>query len=167
MRSIAAMAIAVAMFSVCASKEGVAWQAAAPPPATQPTVAGVSPVQATNDAFEQQILKQIAGHEQEPAEKVFKNVQMMKTVPASRFLRIMNRGYSRALGVDCKHCHNEKDFASDEKRPKLAAREMAVMHRSINEQLNKMQNLQPRPQGTFINCSTCHRGAIDPVASDR
>ena len=37
----------------------------------------------------------------------------------------MNYGYSRALGVSCMHCHVEQDFASDEKRPKRAAREMA------------------------------------------
>ena len=127
----------------------------------------VSATQAINDDFVQKIMKQIAGHEQEPAEKVFKNVQIMKTAPAARFLLIMNLGYSRALGVDCRHCHNENDFSSDEKRPKRAAREMAAMHRSINEQINKMQNLELKPGGTFINCSTCHRGAVDPLASDR
>lgn len=61
----------------------------------------------------------------------------------------------------------EQDFSSDDKRPNRAAREMAAMHRSINDQLAKMQNLGPRPQGHFINCSTCHRGAVDPMASDR
>jgi hypothetical protein len=144
---------------------------AAPVPSQQNTAGTASPQanspQATNDAFVQQIRKQIAGHEQEPAEKVFKNIkiEVLKATPASRFVTIMDRGYSRALGVACTHCHDEKDFSSDEKRPKRAAREMAAMHRSINEQLNKMQNLQPKPNGTFINCSTCHRGAVDPTAT--
>ena len=124
-------------------------------------------VQEINDGFVQKITKQITGHEQEPAEKVFKNVQIMKTVPAARFLLIMNRGYARALGVTCTHCHVEQDFSSDEKRSKRAAREMAAMHRSINDQLAKMQNLEPNPEGHFINCSTCHRGAVDPLASDK
>ena len=124
-------------------------------------------IQETNDAFVQKIMKQITGHEQEPAEKVFKNVQIMKAAPAARFLNIMNLGYSRALGVACTHCHVEQDFSSDDKRPKRAAREMAVMHRGINEQLAKMKNLEPNPQGHFINCSTCHRGAVDPLKSDR
>ena len=123
-------------------------------------------VEETNDAFVEKIMKQIAGHEQEPAEKVFKNVKIMKTAPAARFLTIMNLGYSRALGVTCTHCHVETDFSSDDKRPKRAAREMAVMHRGINEQLAKMENLEPNPQGHFINCSTCHRGAIDPLKSE-
>jgi photosynthetic reaction center cytochrome c subunit len=135
----------------------------APPAAAAPAHKEPS-TQEINDAFVQQISKQIAGHEQEPAEKVFKNVQIMKTVPAARFLLIMNLGYARGLGVTCEHCHVKEDFSKDDKRPKRAAREMAVMHRSINDQLVKMQNLEPNPNGHFINCSTCHRGQIDPMA---
>jgi hypothetical protein len=136
-------------------------------PSTQAQPTAQGSVQQTNDAFVEKITKQIAGHEQEPAEKVFKNVQIMKNVPAGRLLLIMNLGYSRALGVTCTHCHVEQDFSSEDKRPKRAAREMAVMHRSINDQLAKMQNLEPNPQGHFINCSTCHRGAVDPMASEK
>ena len=135
----------------------------APPTAAAPATKEPS-TQEVNDAFVQRITKQIAGHEQEPAEKIFKNVQIMKTAPAARFLLIMNLGYARGLGVTCTHCHVEKDFSSDDKRPKRAAREMAVMHRSINDQIAKMENLEPNPNGHFINCSTCHRGQIDPMA---
>ena len=121
--------------------------------------------QEINDAFVQKISKQIAGHEQEPSGQVFKNIQVefLKKVPAGRLLLIMNLGYSRALGVNCKHCHVEDDFSKDDKRPKLCARDMALMHFSINQQLAKMQNVEPNPNGHFINCSTCHRGAIDPL----
>jgi hypothetical protein len=124
-------------------------------------------VQEINDGFVRQISKQIAGHEQEPAAKVFKNIHILTNTPATRLLLIMNVGYSRALGVTCTHCHVAEDFSSDDKRPKRAAREMAAMHRSINEQLAKMQNLEANPQGHFINCSTCHRGSVDPLATDR
>lgn len=120
--------------------------------------------QEINDRYEQQIAKRIAGRENEPAEQVFQNLQIewLKGAPASRLLLIMNYGYSRALGVSCTHCHVEQDFASDEKRPKRAAREMAVMHRMVNEQLRKMQNLETPPDDRPINCFTCHRGAINP-----
>ena len=128
--------------------------------------ATVSANQEINNRFVKQILDRIAGHENEPAEQVFKNIQWLKGVPAGRLLLIMNLGYSRALGVNCTHCHMEQDFSSDDKRPKRAAREMAVMHRMINEQLKKMQNLEPKPNRA-INCSTCHRGAVDPVAAER
>jgi len=132
--------------------------ARAEPP--QPPAAGKT-VQETNDAFVAAINLQIKGHEKEPAGKVFKNVKWLTGVPAANLVTIMNFGYSRALGVACTHCHDEKDFSSDEKRPKRAAREMQVLHRSINDQLAKMQNLKDRPDH-FINCATCHRGMLDP-----
>jgi hypothetical protein len=97
-----------------------------------------------------------------PAEQVFKNVQWLKGVPAGNFLGIMNGGYSKALGVTCTHCHVETDFASDEKRPKKAAREMQAMHRGINDQLRKLQHLDLKEDERLINCATCHRGAINP-----
>jgi hypothetical protein len=133
------------------------------PQSTATPAAPQTPNQEINNRFVQQISQTIAGRENLPAEQVFKNIQHLKGVPAGRLLRIMNGGYSRALGVACTHCHVEQDFASEDKRPKRAAREMALMHRSINEQLGKMQNLEPRPQRA-INCSTCHRGAINPMA---
>lgn len=164
------MAILATALAIVSIIIGVRAQTASPQQrpgsGAQPATAQPS-VQEINDGFVQKITKQIAGHEQEPAEKVFKNVQIMKTTPAARFLLIMNLGYARGLGVACTHCHVETDFSSDDKRPKRAAREMAVMHRSINDQITKMQNLEPNPQGHFINCSTCHRGAVDPMASDK
>jgi hypothetical protein len=123
--------------------------------------------QEINDRFVKQILERIAGRQKDPAEQVFKNIQSLKGAPAERLLLIMNLGYSRALGVNCTHCHVEADFSSDEKRPKRAAREMAAMHRQINDQLKKMQNLQTPASQRAINCSTCHRGAIDPMESER
>jgi hypothetical protein len=132
---------------------------------TAPWQANATSNQEVNDAFVQKISRQIAGHEQEPAGQVFKNIQLdiFKKTPASRLLLIMNLGYSRALGVNCTHCHLEDDFSKDDKRPKRAAREMALMHFSINQNLAKMQNLEPNSQGHVINCSTCHRGSIKPA----
>lgn len=136
-------------------------------PKPQPSVspaAKANPNQEINGRFVKELSEKIKGREKEPAEQVFKNIQWLKGVPAGRLLSIMNAGYSRALGVSCTHCHVEQDFSSDDKRPKRAAREMAAMHRAINEQLRKMQNLEPKQEMRAINCSTCHRGAIDPMA---
>ena len=134
------------------------------PPTAAPPAPKEPSNQEINDAFVQQITKQIAGHEQEPAGQVFKNIQVLKKTPAARFLLIMNLGYSKALGVTCEHCHVKEDFSKDDKRPKRCARDMQQMHGDINQQLVKMQNLAPNPNGHFINCSTCHRGQIDPMA---
>jgi hypothetical protein len=135
--------------------------AATPPPKES--------VQETNDRLAQQVLKSIAGHENEPAEKVFMDIRLpqLKNVPAARFINIMNKGYARALGVACTHCHDEKDFSSDDKRPKRAAREMAAMHRAINQQLHDMKEIDDPPDQRYINCSTCHRGSIDPRESEK
>jgi hypothetical protein len=137
-------------------------------PKPQPSVTPsrpVNPNQEINNRFVKQFSERVAGRENEPAGRVFKNIQLdwFKSVPAGRFLGIMNGGYARALGVSCTHCHVEQDFASDDQRPKRAAREMASMHRMINERLDKMQNLTQRPQDRPINCVTCHRGAISPT----
>ncbi|HEY0140566.1 MAG TPA: c-type cytochrome [Thermoanaerobaculia bacterium] len=110
-----------------------------------------------------ELLKQIKGKEEMPAGKVFKNVTVLKDVPAARFLRIMDAGYSRSLGVGCDHCHNEDDWASDELRPKGAAREMAVMTREINDRLLKMEHLDD--QESTVNCTTCHRGTLKPATT--
>ena len=61
---------------------------------TQSSAATPASVQEINDGFVEKITKQIAGREQEPAEKVFANIQIFKGVPAARLLLIMNLGYS-------------------------------------------------------------------------
>ena len=143
-----------------------------PPQRARPSVAtppNSQQNQDVNDRLLKQSIDQIKGRENDPAEQVFKNIQIpwLKTVPAGLFLRIMNGGYSRALGVSCTHCHVEEDFSSDDKRQKRAAREMAKMHRAINEQLGKMENLEAPANERSINCATCHRGAVSPLAADR
>ena len=117
-----------------------------------------------NDALMAPILERIRGREKEPASKVFKNIQLpwFKDVAAGNLVSIMDGGYSRALGVTCTHCHDELDFSSDAKRPKRAAREMARMHKQINEQLAQMKELEPEPDERSINCMACHQGRLDP-----
>ena len=140
---------------------GHAAAGAQPPAPAQPAEEST---QAFNDRMVEQVRKKIAGKESKPASEVFENIQIewFKDVPAERLLAIMNRGYSRALGVKCTHCHMEDDFSSDDMREKQAAREMAVMHKAINDQLAKMKHLEGTPEDRFINCTTCHRGKVDP-----
>src|SRR5258705_13116266 len=68
------------------------------------------PVTQTPKPFDQaaaleNLRKAIAGQENKPAEEVFKNIQMLKGMPAARLLRVMEMGYARSLGVNCTHCH--------------------------------------------------------------
>lgn len=108
------------------------------------------------------ILEQIKGQEDKPAGEVFMNVKQMKDVPAKRLLAVMEVGYARSLGVGCEHCHVEDAWDSDDKRPKLAARDMSAMVKEINDRLAKMENLEVQGQGK-VNCTTCHRGSVKPA----
>jgi hypothetical protein len=108
------------------------------------------------------LMKQIAGKENEPAELVFKNIQMFKGVPAARLLRIMELGYSRSLGVNCAHCHVVDQWDKDDKPTKPIAREMAKMVQTINNDLLKnIKNL--KGPNAIVNCTTCHRGQTKPA----
>lgn len=112
-----------------------------------------------------EILKQLGPNAKKPAGEVFRNVQLMKDVPADRFLRIMDIGYRQSLGVSCDYCHVEDRWEADEKRPKRAAREMILMTRMINEHLGKLTEIDT--QDASVNCTTCHRGYVKPALQMR
>jgi hypothetical protein len=106
--------------------------------------------------------KKIAGQETKPAAEVFKNIQILKGMPAGRLLKVMEFGYARSLGVNCTHCHVAAEWDKDEKPAKQIAREMFGMANTINTQLLKnIKDLKgPNP---VVNCTTCHRGQIKPA----
>lgn len=109
-----------------------------------------------------ELRKQIAGKESQPAEAVFKNIQLLKGLPADRLLRVMEVGYSRSLGVNCTHCHIVDQWEREDKPTKQIARDMAGMVQVINKDLLKnIKNLKgPNP---VVNCTSCHRGQTKPT----
>lgn len=117
-------------------------------------------LQASRDSSMNAVLKQIAGKEQLRAGDVFQNVTEMGDVPAERFLRIMNLGYSRSLGVTCSHCHTAGDFSSDDKQEKATARAMIKMVATIGNELRAIKTI--KSEQPFVNCSTCHNGRARP-----
>src|SRR5205085_11616189 len=64
-----------------------------------------------------EVQKRLAGHEDEPAEKVFANIQILKGKKASRLPGMMS-ALTGLLGVDCSHCHVPGKWASEEKAAK-------------------------------------------------
>lgn len=112
-----------------------------------------------------ELLQAIKGKENRPAGEVFKNVTILKTMPAARFLRIMDFGYSRSLGVGCDHCHSEDRWEADEKRPKNAAREMILLTEEINKKLETLEHIDNSE--AVVNCTTCHRGFVKPATQMR
>lgn len=109
-----------------------------------------------------ELRKKLAGQETKPAEEVFKNIQLLKGMPAGRLLRVMEMGYAKSLGVNCTHCHVIDQWEKDDKSTKQIAREMAEMARVINnDHLKKIKNL--KSENPVINCTTCHRGQTKPA----
>jgi hypothetical protein len=165
-RSLLTLVLGCSIIAACQRTAGSPTATAAPWPSA--AAADQDSISTVNDRFAAAVLKSIAGRENQPAESVFSNVTIMKRARAQIFVTIMKDGYARALGVKCTYCHVDGDFASDEKRPKRAAREMAVMHGMINQELAKMVNLATPPtQNRSINCITCHRGVVNPMATSR
>jgi hypothetical protein len=107
--------------------------------------------------------KEIAGKENEPAGKVFMDIDVMQNVTAGKLLAIMEKGYARSLGVTCTHCHVPGQWESNEKKEKEAARGMIRMNATINnELLPKVRGLDTDHK-PLVNCTTCHRGQVRPA----
>jgi hypothetical protein len=111
-----------------------------------------------------ELKRAIAGKEDQPSEKVFKNIQMLKGVPAGQLVKIMESGFAPALGVRCSYCHDPKNWASDDKDEKKVAREMMRMSRDINDKyLASIKGL--KSDKPAVSCATCHRGEEKPALS--
>jgi photosynthetic reaction center cytochrome c subunit len=88
------------------------------------------------------------------AEQVYKNIQVLKGMPASQLDANM-AFITGSLGVKCNHCH-VNPFDKDEKPTKQTARKMMQMVLDLN-------------RGNFngqgaVSCFTCHRGQPRPVS---
>jgi hypothetical protein len=156
----AGLAAAPALSSPQASQAPAPQAAPAPMPSHEPEPAPAAG--SREPARPNPLRKLIAGHENEPAETVFKNIQVLKGVPAGRFLDTME-GFSHALGTNCKKCHDTENFASDDKEEKKSARGMVTMTRDINEKYIK--TIPGMDSGSFVSCNTCHHGQSNPNAN--
>ena len=97
------------------------------------------------------------------------NVKVIpKSTPVMDVVGTM-RNFAGALGVRCQFCHvgsegqplAEFDFASDQKRNKVVARQMMRMLAEINQRLDTIPEKGHPP--VTATCATCHRGVSRPV----
>jgi photosynthetic reaction center cytochrome c subunit len=95
-------------------------------------------------------------NESRSAETVFKNIQVLKSVPASQLIPAM-QFISSSLGVECSFCHFEGHFEKDGKKPKQIARDMMKMMFTLNK-----TNFADHRE---VTCYSCHRGSLSPVAT--
>jgi hypothetical protein len=84
----------------------------------------------------------------------------------------MMRNITFALGVRCHYCHvgeeglplERFDFAKDEKRTKLVARQMMRMVEEINRRIDTLpHDTDHTHQAVQVTCATCHRGVSRPA----
>jgi hypothetical protein len=87
---------------------------------------------------------------QKLAEEQFKNIQVLKGIPADQVIPAM-QFISASLGVDCDYCHDHQAMDSDDKKPKKTARQMMTMMLDIDK-----NNFDGRLE---VTCYSCHRGA--------
>ena len=96
--------------------------------------------------------QQLAG---KTAGEAFKNVQVLKDIPAEQLVPAM-RVMAGSLGVNCGFCHVE-DRSKDDLMTKQTARKMITMMMNINK-----DNFDARQE---VTCFTCHKGTNDPVST--
>lgn len=93
------------------------------------------------------------------AEEQFKNIKVLKGVPADQILPTM-QFITASLGVECEYCHVRDGqrlvFEKDDKKNKVTARLMMQMMFAINK-----DNFDGHRD---VTCYSCHRGAANPVA---
>jgi hypothetical protein len=88
-----------------------------------------------------------------PAEESYKNIRILKGLPAER-LPIIMASFAGSLGVTCGHCHVPGDFANDSKPAKQTARKMWNMVAAVNR--------DSFSGAETVTCWTCHRGSVKP-----
>lgn len=90
----------------------------------------------------------------EPAEAVYKNIQVLKGIPAAQLIPTMNF-MAGSLGVQCNFCHLPNQFEKDDKNEKQTARKMIAMMQAINK-----DHFNGRRQ---VTCNSCHNGHAQPA----
>jgi hypothetical protein len=90
----------------------------------------------------------------ETAGHYFKNVQVLKDVPADQFLLTMQY-VAASLGVQCNHCHVQGANDRDDKETKKTARQMIKMVTTINDTQFEGRSV--------LSCASCHNGRAKPL----
>jgi polyisoprenoid-binding protein YceI len=128
---------------------------AAPAPKPASTASPAPDAAARQKEALNRVRERIQGRENEPAEAVFKNIELLRGKPASRLPGMMS-ALTGLLGVTCETCHIPDRWESDELTPKQTARRHFKMQASLNRDYFDSANA--------ISCWTCHRGArIPPI----
>jgi hypothetical protein len=86
-----------------------------------------------------------------------KNLQVFPKNTTKDQIKAAMKTISKELGVECDHCHEVPDMASDKLAPKKTAREMMRMTEELNSKWIKKVDAKAE-----VTCNTCHRGQPKP-----
>jgi hypothetical protein len=84
----------------------------------------------------------------------FTNLKVLDGSNRDEVLQVM-AWFTADLGVECSHCHVDRDYASDAKAPKQRAREMVQM-------VGYIATTYPISRERMVGCMGCHRGQVSP-----
>ena len=79
--------------------------------------------------------------------------------------------FTGSLGVKCNYCHKfnadtkKMDFASDEIKHKLVARNMLKMTAKINKKFFDVTGKRTLDRKLMVGCYTCHHGQEEPTVN--
>src|SRR5437762_5620931 len=118
------------------------------------------------------VLAQAPGHF--PPDSLINVKVIPKSTPVMQVVGMM-RNFTGALGVRCPFCHvgqegqplGQFDFAKDEKRTKLTARQMMRMVEEINRRLDTLPEHEKMTSHVEVTCNTCHRGVSRPMSLEQ
>ena len=84
----------------------------------------------------------------------WKNLKVLPRTISRDGLKANMKAINRDLGVDCDHCHDDKDMAKDLPK-KIAGRALMKLTADLNARYFKTATNK-------VSCGTCHRGKAEP-----
>lgn len=118
-----------------------------------PGQTAATPNAATGDIAELPSLDPLpASSKEKRSEQEYKNIQLLKGIPAERLMSVMF-AFKSSLNVDCDFCHIKDAFEKDDKPMKQVARKM----------IKRMNEINGDGAGGRVTCYTCHRGQKTPA----
>ena len=146
-----------ALLTFCAVVLLALWLADCTAPKSAANAAASDPDAPGRAKIIENLKRDIAGKENWPADSLYENVKVLKTLSAERFLGFMDR-WGQALGVGCDHCHVKNEWASEVKPEKAVTRQMIELTTRINKDLKSIGGIEE----ASVSCYTCHRGEVTP-----
>ena len=99
---------------------------------------------------------------------IYKNLKVLpKNITKEQMDSVMHH-FTNSLNVKCSFCHvrtadgKEWNFAADDNKHKLVARNMMKMTEKINDKYFNVTGKKTLDAKLMVSCYTCHHGKTDP-----